>query len=145
MCIHVIGISHMNSVSTHADPLTSSLMDGGGDICITNDISNLMDMVPVPPFLLSVMTKGAKPMLDKCCMMWGLLALPTTTGNTIYQPCYFCKQATETIISPDEILKSNNKLKQWIQISHKGNAAGSILFSGPSPNDTFIIHLIKRN
>ncbi len=145
ICICVIGISCVNSISTHANPSMSSLMDGGANICITNDISNLMDMVPIPPFPLPVVTKGAKPMLDECCMMRGLLALPTTTGDTICQPCYFCKQATEMIMSPDAILKSNNKLDQWIQISHKGNAPGFILFSGPSPNNTFTIHLIKQD
>jgi hypothetical protein len=144
-CTCVIGISCLNSVWTHADPSTSSLMDGGANICITNDISNLMDAVPVPPFLLSVTTKSAKPTLGERCTVWGLLALPTTTGNTIYQPCYFCKQAIETIISPDVILKSNNKLDQWVQISHKGDAPGLILFCGPSPDDTFTIHLTKCN
>jgi hypothetical protein len=58
-------------------------------------------------------------MLDECCTMQGLLALPTTMGDTIYQPCYFCKQVTKTIISPDAILESNNKLDQWIQLATK--------------------------
>jgi hypothetical protein len=87
-------------------------MDGGANICITNDISNLMDAVSIPPFPLSVAIKGAKPTLNECCTMQGLLLPPTTTGDTIYQPCYFRKQAMETIISPNAILKSNNKLNQ---------------------------------
>jgi hypothetical protein len=108
MCICIIGISCVNSVLTHANPSTSSFIHGGVNICITNDISNLMDAVPIPPFPLSVITKGAKLTLDECCTLWGLLALPTTTGNTIYQPCYFLQTGDED----NHITGRNPRIKQ---------------------------------
>jgi hypothetical protein len=122
-----------------------SLMDGGTNICITNDLSSLIDAVPITLFPLLVATKGNALMLDDHCTMRGLLALPLTSGDYYYQHCYFCKNVTETIIFPKAIMASNNNLTKWMQIGCKGDQPGSNEFRGSSDTDTFTIALVKQD
>jgi hypothetical protein len=143
--IRVVGIPRSNSVSrSNATPLPL-LMDGGTNICITNDIANLINAKPIVLFPLLVSMTGPPPSHDEFCTMEGLLALPVSSGNTFYQLCFYCKNATETIISPNAILASNAHLDTWVQIGHKGDKPGSIHFSGPLALDTFTFSLMKRD
>jgi hypothetical protein len=120
-------------------------MDGGANICITNNITNLINAKPIVLFPLLVATTGPPLSHDKCCMMKGLLALLVSSDNTFYQPCFYCKNTTETIISPNAILASNTHLDIWIQIRHKGDKPGTIYFSGPLDLDTFTLSLMKHD
>jgi hypothetical protein len=113
-CIRVIGLPCANSALTscHHDTMTLLLlMDGGGNMCITNDINNLINAKTIALFSLLVAAQSSGASLDNSCTMHGLLALPTTTGKMFYQPCYYCKNATETIILLDAILASNTNLE----------------------------------
>jgi hypothetical protein len=87
--IHVVGLPKANNVTLAAN-ITSptglpSLMDRGANICITNNLSSLIDAVPVTPFPLSIKIKGNALTLDNHCTMQGLLALPLTSSNYYYQ------------------------------------------------------------
>ena len=83
----------------------SMMLDGGANICVTGLLELLVDVKLIPPLPISVATKTAKLSLDSCCTKKGLLPLALNDGFVYYQePCYYCKNATETIISPDTIL-----------------------------------------
>jgi hypothetical protein len=77
-----------------------SLFDKGARICIINALGLLVDVIDIPPFTFSIGQDGNTPSIDNCCMKRGLLSLPMADGSLYYQPCYFCRNATETIILP---------------------------------------------
>jgi hypothetical protein len=111
-----------------------SLMDGGANICITGVLSLLVDVVSIPPLPISVATKSGSLSLDVCCTKQGLIPLTLIDGAVYYQPCCYCKNATETIISPEAILAANDTLVHWTQEQegHKGDASGCIRFTSDS-------------
>jgi hypothetical protein len=53
-------------------------------------------------------------------------------GSIYYQPCYYCKNAVDTIISPQAILASSEVLAQWTQMGHREGTPGSIRFDSDS-------------
>ena len=108
------------------------MMDGGANICITGLLGLLVDVKPTLPLPISVATKTAKFSLDSCCTKKGLLPLTLDDGSIYYQPCHYCKNAIETIISPDAILQSSNILVHWHQEGHRHGGPGKIRFSSDS-------------
>ena len=96
-----------------------SLMDGGANICITGVLSLLVDVVTIPPLL--------------------------SDDAVYYQPCYYCKNATETIISPKAIIAASDTLVHWTQEGHKGNAPGCIQFMSVSGLYSITLALEKRD
>ncbi len=90
-------------------------MDGGANLCITGDITALHRIEDITPFPLSTTTVSTMTTDDDCCTKRGFVSLPLSDGTTYSQPCYFCKNATETIISPDAILACSNSFTRWTQ------------------------------
>ena len=109
-----------------------TMMDGDATICVTGLLELLMDVEPIPPLTISVAMKTAKFSLDSCCTKKGLLPLTLDDGSVYYQPCYYCKNATETIISPDAILQASDILVHWHQEGHRHGGPGNIRFSSDS-------------
>ena len=102
----------------HMDPVDHpSLMDGGANICITGILSLLVDVETIPPLLISVATTLGSFSLDDCCTKKGLIPLTLLDGLVYYQPCYYCKNATEMIISPKAIVAASDTLVHWTQDS----------------------------
>jgi hypothetical protein len=104
------------------------LMDGGVNICLTGILSLLVDVVSIPPLPILVATTSGALSLDDCCTKRGLLPLTLQDGSIYYQPCYYCKNATKTIISLEAILVSSNILVCWQQEGHKDARPGTIWF-----------------
>jgi hypothetical protein len=90
------------------------------------------DNVSIPPLPILVATTLGSFLLDDCCTKWGLILLTLSNSLVYYQPCYYCKNATKTIISPSTILAANDTLVHWNQEGHKGNALGAICFTSDS-------------
>ena len=122
-----------------------SLMDGGANICITGILSLLVDVEPIPPLPISVATTSGTFSLDDCCTKKGLIPLTLSDGSIYYQPCYYCKNATETIISPEAIVAASDTLVHWTQEGHRGNAPGMIRFSSDSGLYSITLQLEKRD
>ena len=122
-----------------------SLMDGGANICITGLLDLLVDVEPIPPLPISVATTSGTFSLDDCCTKKGLIPLTLADGSIYYQPCYYCKNATETIISPKAIVAASDTLVHWTQEGHRGDAPGSIHFSSDRGLYSIKLHLEKRD
>ena len=122
-----------------------SLMDGGANICITGVLSLLVNVVSIPPLPISVATKSGSLSLDGCCTKRGLIPLELSDGAVYYQPCYYCKNATETIISPEAIVAACDTLVHWTQQGHKGDAPGCIRFTSDSGLYSISLVLEKRD
>ncbi len=122
-----------------------SLMDGGANICITGILSLLVDVVSIPPLPILVATQSGKILLDDCCTKRGLLPLTLADGSMYHQTCYYCKDAVETIISPEAIIVGSDTLVHWTQSGHKGNKPGLMRFSSDSGLYSITINLRKRD
>jgi hypothetical protein len=86
------------------------LMDGGANICLTGVLDLLIEVVSIAPLPICVATKTGDISLDNCCTKRGLLPLTLADGSVYYQPCYYCKNVVETIISPQAILAASKVL-----------------------------------
>ena len=91
-----------------------------------------MDVESIAPLPISVATKTGDVSMDDCCTKKGLIPLTLADGSVYYQPCYYCKNAVETIISPQAILASSDVLVRWTQTGHKDGSPGIIRFDSDS-------------
>jgi hypothetical protein len=135
----------MKSVG-HLDPRDHpSLMDGGVNICNTGILGLLVDVETIPSLPILVATTSGSFSLDDCCTKKGLIPLTLLDGSVYYQPCYYCKTATETIISPEASVTASDTLVHWTQEGHQGDAPGSIRFSSDSGVYSIKLYLEKRD
>jgi hypothetical protein len=122
-----------------------SLMDGRANICITGILSLLVNVKTIPPLPILVATTLGSISLDDCCTKWGLLPLTLADGLVNYQPCYYCKNAMETIILLEAIVARGDTLVHWTQTGHKGTDPGCICFSSNGGLYYITIKLEKRD
>jgi hypothetical protein len=120
-----------------------SLVDGGANICLSGVLDLLVDVESITPLPISVATKTGTVSLDDCCTKWGLLPLTLANGSLYYTPCYYCKNAVETIISPQAILAASDVLVSWTQTGHKDGSPGRIRFD--SENGLYSISMTLEN
>jgi hypothetical protein len=120
-------------------------MDGGTNICITGILGLVFDVVSIPPIPISIATTLGSISIDSCCTKRGLIPLTLSDSSIYYQPCYYCKNAVETIISPEAIVAARNTLVHWTQEGHKGNNPGSICFSSENSLYSITLSLEKQN
>jgi hypothetical protein len=120
-------------------------MDGGANICLTGVLDLLVDVVTIAPLPISVATKTGDFSMDDCCTKKGLIPLTLTDGSVYYQPCYYCKNAVETIISPQAILASSDVLVRWTQTGHKDGSPGMIRFDSDSGLFSIAMYLENRD
>ncbi len=107
----------------HSGPL----IDGGSNICVTGDENLLVESIDIPPVAISVALKGGPASHEDTITKQGLLPLLLSDGSTYYQPCYFCANMVETIISPAAVLASSDQLYYWTQVGCKDPAAPGCL------------------
>jgi hypothetical protein len=121
------------------------LMDGSANICLTGILDLLIEVVLIAPLPISVATKTGDISLDDCGTKRGLLPLMLANGSVYYQPSYFCKNAVETIISPQAILATSKVLVWWTQTGHKDGSPGTIRFDSDSGLYSISITLENHN
>jgi hypothetical protein len=118
---------NFSAMATSTTP--GRLIVGGANICITGNMDSLFDVVAIPPLSISVAVEG-KPSLDDCCTARGMTPLQLNDGSIYWQVCYFCKNAVETIISPQAIVDSSDVFQSWHQTGYRHGVftPGCILF-----------------
>ena len=83
--------------------------------------------------------------MNDCCTKKGLLPLTLDDGSIYYQPCYYCKNAVETIVSSQAILAASDVLVHWTQTDHRDGSSGKIHFESDSGLLAFMITLENRD
>ncbi len=129
----------------HTVPRTPSLLDGGANICLTGVLDLLVDVKPINPLPISVATSGGMVSVNDCCTKNGLLPLTLDDGSIYYQPCYYCKNAVETIVSLQALLAASDVLVCWTQTGHRDGSPGKIRFESDSGLLAFTITLENRD
>ncbi len=102
----VYGITGKDATAIKFTPSGTScpLLDGGSNICVTGNLQLLLDSVDIPPIAISVALDGPPSSFDDTITKRGLLPLRLSDGTSYYQPCYYCANMAETIISPISII-----------------------------------------
>ncbi len=123
---------NLTGMSTAASP--GHLIGGGANICITGDIDSLFDVVDIPPLPILVAVEGDLS-IDCCCTAHGRTPLQLDYGSIYWQVRYYCKNAVETIISPQANVDLSNVFQSWHQTGyrHGSSTPGYIRFD--SHND----------
>ena len=88
----VCGLSLANDVMVRVSLATSvpntwdnpSLVNGGGNICLTGVLDFLVEVVLIAPLPISVATKNGDISLNDCCTKCGLLLLTLVDGMVYY-------------------------------------------------------------
>jgi hypothetical protein len=99
----------------------SSLADSGANVCFTNDPSLLIDVIEINPVPLGVATSlpNAPTNPTSLCTHKEFLPMALLHGSIHYQPFLVNHDATDTIISPENILNNNHWFHWWTQAGHK--------------------------
>ncbi len=140
-----IVVKNLRTVTNYDNFDICSLNDGGSNICIKGLLDLLVEVVSIPPLPISITTKRGGISFDDCCTKRGLLPLTLADGSFYYQPCYYCKNAVETIISPQAILAASDVLVRWIQTGHKDGSPSTIQFDSDSGLFSMTMILEKRD
>jgi hypothetical protein len=128
----VCGINSNDTILVTVTPMgdTCPLIDGGSNICVTEDLNLLVDLIDTPPVAISVALDGAPLPCDDTITKRGLLPLTLSDGTTYYQPCYYCANMIETIISPAAVLATSDQFFYWTQVGCKDpTMPGSLHFT----------------
>jgi hypothetical protein len=115
------------------------MVDGGSNVCVTGDLGCLLDMFDIDPISISVALEGSPMTYGDCITKRGVLPLSLSDGMTYYQPCYYCANMVETIISPAAVLASSNIFYNWTQEGFREpTIPGSLRFN--SHNGLLLMH-----
>jgi hypothetical protein len=78
-------------------------MDGGANICITDNLSTMVGVINIPPIAISVALAGSIVLEDNFCMKRGYIPLICLDGTIYWQLCFFCANVVKTIILPQAV------------------------------------------
>lgn len=91
------------------------MVDDGSNVCVTSDIANLLDVVDIEPITILVALEGSPSSFDDCITKRDVLPLSLSDDTTYIQPCFYCANMVETIISPAAVLSSRDVFFRWTQ------------------------------
>jgi hypothetical protein len=66
-------------------------------------------------------------------------------GSVYYQPCYFCRNIVERIISPQAIVTNSDIFVTWQQTGHKDGSPGRLRFFSDSGLASISLTLERRD
>jgi hypothetical protein len=67
------------------------MIDGGSNVCVTGDLSSLLDVTDIQPITISIALEGDPASYDDCITKRGLLPLTLTDGTTYSDLLLLCK------------------------------------------------------
>jgi hypothetical protein len=107
-------------------------IDGGANRSITDDSTLLLQLRHIRPYYMSSASQADS---IKCTAM-GYLPWQAPNGRTLLVKCYYSAQATDTIISPtDIVLTHRSAFTTWTQKADMNTKQGHITFSGDNAED----------
>jgi len=68
-----------------ASAAVAKLIDGGANICVTGNLSTLVNIEEIPPMPISVAIAGNDISSDDCCTQRGYIPLTLDDGNLYWQ------------------------------------------------------------
>jgi hypothetical protein len=127
-CPRVFGLHNDSRLTVRLCCQTTSLMDGGGNICITGDLLLMVGIVDIPPMAILVAIEGTEVTKDDCCTKREYIPLSCSDGSIYWQLCFYCANIVKTIISPQAVLASSNVFYLWTQTGFKDSRPVTIRF-----------------
>ena len=142
------GDSIVPSVSACCRMPGYTLVDSGSNVCLTNDLSILDDVQDMEPRPLDVALSPTSVLPQMTmCTKFGFVSICLLNGTSHRQKFLFNEAASETILSPEDIVRNSTVLRHWVQ-SGRGGASGDgcLLFSGSDETTVLLsLPLVKRN
>ena len=118
-------------------------LDGGANRSITNNPNLLQNFRHIRRYAMTGISDG-EPALY--CTGKGYLMWRAATGETLAVSCYYSSQASETIISPtDVVLNHIGTYKAWSQHADIDDGTGHITFHHRNGHDHAVYNLFMRN
>ena len=111
---------------------------------MTNRLSDLVNVVPIKPFSISMAAKEDKS--TSMCTHGGDFPLPMLDGSTFYTPVYYNAKASDCILSPEAICyASGGLLSKWSQTGSPDDRTGHVSFYDTRGAEVISLELDKRN
>lgn len=124
------------------DDKKGELIDGGANICMTDDRSKLVNIRSIPPVTIGLAEANKSTVRTECTEM-GYLPLTREDGLLHYQPVLINNAATDTILSPNAVLQSSRDLVKWTQTGFRDSSQGLIQFFDSHDNPKITMKLDK--
>ena len=126
------------------------LVDSGSNVCLTNDLSILDDVQDMHPRPLDVAVDqptDSPPRMETMCTKFGFISIQLIDGSVHRQKFLYNESASDTILSPEDIIRSSTVLRHWIQSGSGGLMGdGCLLFSCMDETTVLLsLALVKRN
>jgi hypothetical protein len=127
------------------------LVDSGSNVCLTNDLSILVDVQDMHPRALDVaidQPSTSVPCPESMCTKFGFIPIRLLDGSVHRQKFLYNASASDTILSPEDIIRSSSLLRHWVQSGSGGpmRGDGCLLFSGMDEVSILLsLALVKRN
>ena len=116
-------------------------IDGRANRSIANELSILDAYWSIEPINVT----GVSDKMVVQCTHRGVYHLVTNNGSFIPVLMHYSPQASHTIISPNDIVSSNNNYSLWMQHSDMLSGTGYVRFSNPSGLINKTVNLTKSN
>lgn len=121
------------------------MADSGSNFCMTATTDGLTNLRNIPPVTLNLaLQDGTTETLPTCTKM-GYLPLTRTDGTEHLQPFLVNEAATDTIISPEAILRTSSDFTTWRQTGYKDDRPGHLQFCNNRNQVLLTIPLTKKN
>jgi hypothetical protein len=120
------------------------LIDMGGNFCMCNDLSMLVNGQPIASFGISMAATQQKS--DPNCTHHGDFPIPMMDDSVYYTSMYYNPTASNCILSPQAICKSSNGyLTWWFQVSNTSPPSGNVIFYNKHDKPVIQLQLRHRN
>jgi hypothetical protein len=139
--LHTIRRVYKNLKFTNK-PITIHI-DGGANRSVTNDITILSNYKDIPKYQITGVA-GDTPAIY--CTGKGILPWRNSNGDIMLVQCYYCADAADTIISPDDIVVTHiDQYYAWGKICNVDTSSGHLEFHRRDGIPPVQFHLYRRN
>jgi hypothetical protein len=134
------------SATTRVVDLTDpgELVDTGGNFCMCNDLTILVNVQPIAPFGISMAAVQDKT--APTCTHRGDFPIPMKDGSVYYTPMFYNPQASDCILSPQAICRdSMGYLTSWSQEGATTHQSGKLTIFNKHGAAVICLDLVQKN